>query len=39
VKLETGEYSTEEENKPVMIYAHTIEHLWKKPTGFGFVIY
>jgi len=27
VKLETGEYSTEEENKPVMRYANTIEHL------------
>jgi len=27
VKLETGEYSAEEENKPVMMYANTIEHL------------
>ena len=27
VKLETGEYSTAEENKPVMMYANAIEHL------------
>ena len=27
VKLETGEYSTEEENKPVMMCANTIKHL------------
>jgi hypothetical protein len=27
VKLETGEYSTEEENKPVMLYANAIQHL------------
>jgi len=27
VKLETGEYSTVEENKPVMMHADTIEHL------------
>jgi len=27
VKLETGEYLTEEENKPLMMYANTIEHL------------
>ena len=27
VKLETGEYSTEEENKSVMMYANTIQHL------------
>jgi hypothetical protein len=38
VKLETGEYSRAEENKPVMIYAHTIEHLKKKPTAVGFAI-
>jgi Ni,Fe-hydrogenase I small subunit len=34
VKLETGEYSAEEENKPVMMYGNTI-HL-QKPTEFGF---
>jgi predicted lactoylglutathione lyase len=27
VKLETGEYSTEEEDKLVMMYAKTIQHL------------
>ena len=27
VKLETSEYSTEEENKSVMMYANTIQHL------------
>jgi len=27
VKVETGEYSKEEENKSVMMYANTIQHL------------
>jgi hypothetical protein len=30
VKLETGEYSTAEENKPVMLYANTIKKSLKK---------
>jgi hypothetical protein len=29
VKLETGEYSTEEEYKPVMMYANTIKMVKK----------
>jgi len=29
VKLETSEYSTEEENKPVMMYANTIKMVKK----------
>jgi len=35
VKLEKGEYSTEEENKPVMTYANTIK-IFKRTTAFGF---
>jgi len=27
VKLETGEYSTGEKRKPVMVYANTVKHL------------
>jgi hypothetical protein len=30
VKVETGEYSTAEENKPIMMYANKIKNLKKK---------
>ena len=36
VKLETGEYSTAEENKPVMMYANTIK-MFKNPQQFFFL--
>jgi len=36
VKVETGEYSTAEEYKPIMMYANKIKNLKKKPTAFGF---